>query len=118
VNIIASTSVPFTLTTVQVPNLALTHKKWITVCVRPFLSFKYLTGTSHVTDGFWLTCMGNLDINYKGRGFFLLFPLKARTFYIFKNCKTRGAWKNVKSCRVSYLGPDLLILSNLLKSFS
>ncbi len=28
---LASTSVPFTLTTVQVPNLALTHKKWITV---------------------------------------------------------------------------------------
>ncbi len=27
----ASASVPFTLTTVQVPNLALTHKKWITV---------------------------------------------------------------------------------------
>ncbi len=31
VHILASTSVPFTLTTVQVPNLALTHKKWITV---------------------------------------------------------------------------------------
>ncbi len=31
VNILASTSVPFILTTVQVPNLALTHKKWITV---------------------------------------------------------------------------------------
>jgi hypothetical protein len=31
VNIFASTSVPFILTTVQVPNLALTHKKWITV---------------------------------------------------------------------------------------
>ncbi len=27
----ASSSVPFILTTVQVPNLALTHKKWITV---------------------------------------------------------------------------------------
>jgi hypothetical protein len=31
VNIFASTSVPFILTTVQVPNLAITHKKWITV---------------------------------------------------------------------------------------
>jgi hypothetical protein len=31
VNILASTSVPFTLTTVQVPNLALTNKKRITV---------------------------------------------------------------------------------------
>ncbi len=31
VNIFSSTSVPFILTTVQVPNLALTHKKWITV---------------------------------------------------------------------------------------
>ncbi len=29
--ILASTSVPFILTTVQVPNVALTHKKWITV---------------------------------------------------------------------------------------
>jgi hypothetical protein len=29
--ILSSTSVPFTLTTVQVPNLALTHKKRITV---------------------------------------------------------------------------------------
>jgi hypothetical protein len=33
VNILASTSVPFILTTVHVPNLALTHKKWITVYV-------------------------------------------------------------------------------------
>ncbi len=33
---LASTSLPFTLTTVQVPNLALTHKKRITV---------YLAGT-------------------------------------------------------------------------
>jgi hypothetical protein len=31
VNIFASTSVPFILPTVQVPNLALSHKKWITV---------------------------------------------------------------------------------------
>jgi hypothetical protein len=31
VNIFASTSVPFILTTVQVPNIAPTHKKWITV---------------------------------------------------------------------------------------
>jgi hypothetical protein len=31
VNILASMSVPFTLTTVQVPNLALTHPRWITV---------------------------------------------------------------------------------------
>jgi hypothetical protein len=31
--ILASTSVPFTLTTVQVPNLALTHKKRITVYI-------------------------------------------------------------------------------------
>jgi hypothetical protein len=31
VHILASTSVPFTLTTVQVPNLALTNKKRITV---------------------------------------------------------------------------------------
>jgi hypothetical protein len=31
VHILASTGVPFTLTTVQVPNLALTHKKRITV---------------------------------------------------------------------------------------
>jgi hypothetical protein len=30
--ILSSTSVPFTLTTVQVPNLALTHVKRITVC--------------------------------------------------------------------------------------
>ncbi len=33
VHILASTSEPFTLTTVQVPNLALTHKKRITVYV-------------------------------------------------------------------------------------
>jgi hypothetical protein len=33
VHILASTSVPFTLTTVQVPNLALTHTKRITVYV-------------------------------------------------------------------------------------
>jgi len=34
VNILASTTVPFILTTtVQVPNLALTHKKWITVYI-------------------------------------------------------------------------------------
>ncbi len=33
VNIFASTSVPFILTTVQVPNLELTHKKWITVYI-------------------------------------------------------------------------------------
>ncbi len=31
VHILASTSVPFTLSTVQVPNLALTHTKRITV---------------------------------------------------------------------------------------
>jgi hypothetical protein len=31
VNILASTSVPFTRTTVQVPNLALNHNKRITV---------------------------------------------------------------------------------------
>ncbi len=31
VHILASTSVPFTFTTVQVPNLALTHMKQITV---------------------------------------------------------------------------------------
>jgi hypothetical protein len=30
---LASTGVPFTLTTMQVPNLALTHKKRITVCM-------------------------------------------------------------------------------------
>ncbi len=40
VNIFASTSVPFILTTVQVPNLALTHKKWITV--RGLLSKKII----------------------------------------------------------------------------
>ncbi len=28
---LASTRVPFTLTTVEVPNVALTHKKWIIV---------------------------------------------------------------------------------------
>jgi hypothetical protein len=32
VHILASTSVPLTLTTVQVSNLALTHTKRITVC--------------------------------------------------------------------------------------
>jgi hypothetical protein len=32
VHILASTSVPFTLMTVQVPNVALTHTKRITVC--------------------------------------------------------------------------------------
>jgi hypothetical protein len=37
VNIFASTSVPFILTTVQVPNLALTHKKWITVHVLSYV---------------------------------------------------------------------------------
>ncbi len=31
VNILASTSVPYRLTTVQVPNLALAHRRWITV---------------------------------------------------------------------------------------
>ncbi len=40
VNILASTSVPFTLSTVQVPNLALTHKKRITVYVLSLLVFK------------------------------------------------------------------------------
>jgi hypothetical protein len=34
VHILASTTVPFTLTTVQMPNLALTHTKRITVWVR------------------------------------------------------------------------------------
>jgi hypothetical protein len=36
VHILASVSVPYTLTSVQVPNLALTHTKWITVyiCLR------------------------------------------------------------------------------------
>ncbi len=33
VHILTSTSDPFTLTTVQVPNLALTHMKRITVCI-------------------------------------------------------------------------------------
>jgi hypothetical protein len=33
VHTLASKSVPFTLTTVQVPNLSLTHKKRITVCM-------------------------------------------------------------------------------------
>jgi hypothetical protein len=37
VHILASTSVPFKLTTVQVPNLALTHKKRITVYQRVLL---------------------------------------------------------------------------------
>ncbi len=37
---LASTSVPFTLTTVQVPNLAPTHKKWITV--RPAAHLLYV----------------------------------------------------------------------------
>ncbi len=32
-HILASTSDPFTLTTVQVPNLELTHMKRITVCM-------------------------------------------------------------------------------------
>jgi hypothetical protein len=35
---LASTSVPFTLTTVQVPNLALTHKKRITVHTTRYIS--------------------------------------------------------------------------------
>ncbi len=39
VNILASTSVPFILTTVKVPNLALTHKKWITVWHASFPDF-------------------------------------------------------------------------------
>ena len=44
VNIFASTSVPFILTTVQVPNLALTHKKWITVyALQTWWSKVYLT---------------------------------------------------------------------------
>jgi hypothetical protein len=34
--ILYSTSVPFTLTTVQVPNLALTHSKRFTVCISYF----------------------------------------------------------------------------------
>ncbi len=48
VHILASTSVPFTLTTVQVPNLALTHMKRITVLLLDFLqhdttgAFRYL----------------------------------------------------------------------------
>ncbi len=43
VNISASTSVPFTHTTVQVPNLALTHTKWITVWATPlWLTLPYL----------------------------------------------------------------------------
>ncbi len=33
-HILAATNVPFTLSTVQVPNLALTHKKRITVYTR------------------------------------------------------------------------------------
>ncbi len=36
VHILASTSVPFTLTAVQVPNLALTHTKRIAVLIFPF----------------------------------------------------------------------------------
>jgi hypothetical protein len=34
VHILALTRVPFTLTTMQVPNLALTHTKWITAWLR------------------------------------------------------------------------------------
>ncbi len=37
VHILASTSVPFTPTTVQVPNIALTHTKRITVYIKVFL---------------------------------------------------------------------------------
>ncbi len=39
VHILASTSVPFTLTTVQVQNLAITHKKRITVHFRENAKF-------------------------------------------------------------------------------
>jgi hypothetical protein len=50
VNIFASTSVPFILITVQVPNLALTHKKWITVYLKQALAreVKFCTGHSLV----------------------------------------------------------------------
>jgi hypothetical protein len=41
VNILASTSVTLILTTVQVPNLALTHKKWITVRVDAINEFRF-----------------------------------------------------------------------------
>jgi hypothetical protein len=33
IRILSSTSVPFTPSTVQVPNLALSHKKWIIECI-------------------------------------------------------------------------------------
>jgi hypothetical protein len=56
--ILSSTSVPFTFTTVQVPNLALTHKKRITVCVPP----AFVGGRTHSPGGeggggsiFWKT---------------------------------------------------------------
>jgi hypothetical protein len=48
-HILASTSVPFTLMAVQVPNLALTHTKRITVCqVKLKTPNKYLTTQSSV----------------------------------------------------------------------
>ncbi len=43
VHILASASVPFTLTTVQVPNLALTHTKRITVYLNLTLSYPPLS---------------------------------------------------------------------------
>jgi hypothetical protein len=47
VHILAATSVPFTLSTVQVPNLALTHTKWITVHRKKrFTSFPSQAGMS------------------------------------------------------------------------
>jgi hypothetical protein len=47
VHSLSSTGVPFTLTTVQVPNLALTHKKQITVQVS---NWRRLTGENMAQD--------------------------------------------------------------------
>jgi hypothetical protein len=59
VHILASTSVSFTLTTVQAPNLALTHTKRITVYSR--LLDRYL---NDVVNGFFLY-LGNFLHDYR-----------------------------------------------------
>ncbi len=78
VNIFASTSVPFILTTVQVPNLALTHKKWITV-QPPFNPFVPITveHLSYMTQVIEIWPRQELRLHY---------PVKASGDFTMCNC--------------------------------
>jgi hypothetical protein len=65
VDSLASTSVPFTLTTAQVPNLALTHKKWITVHEQNYSIF---LSRSYCHSPFSLVSVFYLIFNNKNTG--------------------------------------------------